>query len=230
MGRKNSKANSGVTLTELLIVVSIVGALALMAIVYLRSQVFKGNDGKRKEDVHKIQVAVEEYEKDHNCYPLPQIVICKPGGTGLQPYLEKIPCDPITKASYIYEVPGTNSCPSWYRIYVKLDNSADSDITKKSCQYGCGPNLAFNYYASSPNAPSVSGGTGPTPGPTTGPTGGGGPSITFYGCKSGACVPISWDASRPGQECDPNYPTSTCFGQCKDPNTGAPINECTPWK
>ena len=81
------------TLVELLIVVSIIILLVLIAIAFFRGQLFKGLDAKRKADINRIKVAIEEYEKDHDCYPPPQIVVCDPG-TGLSPYLDKIPCDP----------------------------------------------------------------------------------------------------------------------------------------
>lgn len=199
----------------MLVVISIVVILALIIIWFLRTQQLKGNDAKRKGDIHKIQVAVEEYEKDNDCYPLPQLVVCDPGD-GLKPYLSKIPCDPTTDASYYYEHEDF-SCPSWYRIYVNLQNLSDADIAG-----ACGPGYAFNYYATSPNAPD--------PECTEIENGGGVPSQDFYGCFSGSCLPISWDPARPGPECDPNYGSSTCYGQCVDPGTGAPQNECQPWQ
>src|SRR3990170_6469076 len=96
------KNQSGITLTELMIVVVIIAALALLAFWALRTQIFKGYDARRKGDIARIKVAVEEYEKDHDCYPLPQLVVCDPG-TGLRPYLDSIPCDPRTGASYYYD-------------------------------------------------------------------------------------------------------------------------------
>jgi len=61
----------GATLTELMVVVAIIAFLALLAFWALRTQVFKGFDSRRKTDIYQIKVAVEEYEKDHDCYPLP---------------------------------------------------------------------------------------------------------------------------------------------------------------
>ncbi len=233
------------TLTEVLIVVVIISILIVISIVFLRSQIFKANDAKRKTDIARIQIAVEEYEKDHDCYPLPQLVVCSPG-TGLQSYLNKIPCDPVTKSTYFYDYQDS-SCPRWYRIFTKLDYTEDSDSVKKGCKCGCGPNYAYNYFAASPNAPlpqsltcpsptpgggggtqtSGPGGGTPTPNPSTSPTPTptAGPGSGFYGCKSGICTPINWDPSRPGPECDPNYQNSNCYGQC-----GQSQNECVPWQ
>jgi len=199
-GRSKIKLSSGLTLTELLIVVSIIVLLVLIAIWYFRSQIFKGNDAKRKGDIHRIQVAVEEYEKDNNCYPLPNLVTCSPGD-GLKPYISQIPCDPTTSASYYYEYENS-LCPSWYRLNAFLENENDTDISGV-----CGPGGVFNYYASSPNAPICN---------LVG--------SDFYGCRSGACVPIFWDNSRPGPECDPNYQSISCYGQC-----GPSETECQQW-
>lgn len=194
------KYHKGLTLTELLVVVTIILMLVFISIWFFRNQALKGNDAKRKGDVRTIQVAIEEYEKDNNCYPLPDQIVCNPG-TGLKPYISKIPCDPITDASYVYDIEDS-SCPSWYRIYANLENLNDPDLL---ASYG--PGGTYNYCASSPNAP--------------------GCSLTesdFYGCKNGVCVPLFWDAARPGPECDPNYKDPNCFGKC-----ASPVAECKPW-
>jgi general secretion pathway protein G len=207
---------SGFTLVELIIVIAIIAILAALFITFLPGQISKGNDAKRKADINRIKIGVEEYEKDHNCYPL--TVVCKPSSAGLQPYLNIIPCDPITGASYFYQ-PQNSACPSWYRIYSILQNLQDMAVTP-----GIGPNGAFNYVQSSDNAPVATasptnyGTNGPTPTPSSVPVSG------FYGCQNEVCVPISWDSNRPGPECDPNYQDSYCYGQCE--RVG---NECVSW-
>ncbi len=154
----------GVTLVELLVIIVILMILAAFAIMYLRSQIFKGRDAKRKGDMHKIQVAVEEYEKDHNCYPLPQLVVCDPG-TGLRPYISKIPCDPTTQTSYYYEHEDS-TCPSWYQLYTSLEYESDEDIIGK-----IGPEGDYNYCLTSPNAPDCQ-------------------VSDTWGCFDGECLPI----------------------------------------
>ena len=213
---KRKRNISGVTLVELLVVVTILVFLMSVIIWYFRNQIFKGNDAKRKGDIHNIEVAIEEYEKDNNCYPLPSLVVCDPG-TDLKPYMSKVPCDPMTDASYYYEHEDS-SCPSWYRIYTNLDNLTDIDILGE-----CGPDHSFNYYESSPNAPDADC-------VETGNGGENGTDEDFYGCYGGGCQPINWDPTRPGPQCDPSFKSGTCYGLCTDPDTGQPINPCQPWQ
>ena len=196
---------------ELMIVIGMIAFLAVLISAYLRTQIFKANDAKRKAEIKRISIAVEEYEKDNNCYPLPSLVVC--AGAGLQPYLDKVPCDPLTNASYMYEHEDS-ACPKWYKIYAVLNNESDSDYVAN-----IGPNSAFNFVFESPNAPA----TVATQGGGAG-GGGGVPNTDFYGCLSGVCTLIQWDSSRPGPSCDPNYQNSTCYGQCANP-----ANECADW-
>jgi type II secretory pathway pseudopilin PulG len=218
---RRKKRLLGVTLPEMLVVFSIIVILALVAFWFLRNQILKGNDAKRKGDIHRIQVAVEEYEKDNDCYPSIEVMVCNPGG-GLKPYFSKIPCDPVTNDSYFYEVDDP-SCASWYRIYANLGNEADPVIGELGCTYGCGPETAYNYYVTSPNAPN----------PEKGESG-------LYGCFSGVCTPIDFYPGRdpPGGVCDPSYYCPGCPDPCFSSNYPGnsfcgtlddPQNECQPW-
>jgi prepilin-type N-terminal cleavage/methylation domain-containing protein len=206
---------SGFTLVELIIVITIIGMLAAIIIMFLPGQISKGNDAKRKADINRIKIAVEEYEKDHNCYP--QSVECITNPTSLQPYLDVIPCDPKTHQSYPYEPGGSTSCPVWWRFYANLENAQDSSITP-GLEYGGKP---YNYVQSSDNAPPISFPT-PSPTQTPGPTGAPSapPSSGYYGCDiNGICQLLS------GPNCVPNFHNSTCNGECKD-FYGNPINRC----
>lgn len=208
---KRSKFIKGLTLIELMIVIGIIAFLAVLISSYLRSQIFKSTDARRKAEIKRISIAVEEYEKDNDCYPLPSLVSCNPG-TGLLPYMDKIPCDPTTKASYMYEHEDS-VCPRWYKIYAALDNESDNDYIP-----GIGPNAAYSYVYESPNSPAT------VPAEQGGGGGGGAPNTDFYGCLSGVCTLIQWDTNRPGPSCDPNFQNPTCYGQCTNPS-----NNCEPW-
>lgn len=215
--RKLGQYRSGVTLVELMIVLGVIAFLAVLVSSYLRTQTFKANDARRKAEIKRIAVAVEEYEKDNNCYPLPSLVSCNPG-TGLRPYIDKIPCDVVTGASYFYEHED-DVCPSWFKIYADLDNEKDTDYLEL-----IGPNGAFSYVYESPNSPTtISYQQEEVPSGTSAPA----PEIPvtdYYGCINGSCVQVGWDNSRPGPVCDPHFQNSTCYGQC-----GNPANECKNW-
>lgn len=141
-----SKACEGMTLIEVMIVVVIISFLTILGTIYFRTQIFKSNDARRKAEVRRIGIAAEEYEQDNNCYPLPSLVICDPG-IGLRPYLDKVPCDPVSNSSYYYEHEDS-VCPNWYRIYADLENTTDPDYVA-----GLGPAGAFSYVYQSANAP-----------------------------------------------------------------------------
>lgn len=210
---KKLSSASGFTLVELLITLSIIVILAAVFMTYFRSQMLKGNDARRKADIDRIKIAIEEYEKDHNCYP--QYVTCGVfQDQPIYPYLNNVPCDPVKNVSYIYELQG-GACPGWYKLYSNLQYIQDPDVKP-----GIGPSSAFNYVSGSANAPESVQSIAPTGSATTTPSGGVKES-QYYGCRSGICVPILWNPARPGPECDPSFQDSNCYGQC------GPINvEC----
>lgn len=202
------------TLIELLIVVSIISLLVITGFFLARSQYLKGRDARRKADIHKIQEAVEEYEKDHDCYPQPNLVICQPG-TGLIPYISKVPCDPATGDKYYYENDNPK-CAKWYRIFISLDNQNDKSILSFATPY-----TKYNFYLASPNAPV------PTPGPSASPTP---PSCPhgYWGCINGVCVSIDWKPDCSGPICQPGFDNANCNGAGNCGTPAHPLNECTP--
>lgn len=200
------KKSKAFTLIELLIVVSIISLLVLTGLFLARYQYLKGRDARRKADIHKIQEAVEEYEKDHDCYPQPDLVYCQPG-TGLIPYISKVPCDPATGDKYYYENDNPK-CAKWYRIFIFLDNLNDKDIIP-----AIGPASKYNFYLASPNAPV----------PATSYCAG----INYYGCVGGVCQLIGCKANGL-PICQPGFDNADCngAGNCGTPSN--PLNECTP--
>ena len=81
---------SSFTLIEVLVVVAILALLLMLGAFSFRSQLSKGKDAQRKADLHKIKIALEDYEKDHECYPpdLPSLE---------HDYMREVPEDPTTK-------------------------------------------------------------------------------------------------------------------------------------
>ena len=150
--------STGLTLTELLIVMSIIMILLIVGLVSYRAQIFKGYDARRKTDLHQIKVGLEEYEKDNECYP-DSLGCGVETGTALDPYMgENVPCDPVTGDAYEYYPDNTSACAGWFWIFTDLDYEQDPGIAKIGCTLGCGPSEGetdYNYYVSSPNAPDV---------------------------------------------------------------------------
>lgn len=197
---KNQRLSiQGFTLVELLIALTIVAILAAAAILYMRGQLFKANDARRKADLEKIRVAVEEYEKDHNCYPPPELMTCNPG-TGLKPYLDKIPCDPVTGNSYVYEYDTAKTCSDWFRLFANFQNFTDlpdsgyRDLSGNSVYCISSPNALSCRYVNLKD---------------------------YYACVSGSCVPINFNRSINKYECANKFSSSNCNNQCRNP-----INEC----
>lgn len=211
MGRKNS----GFTLVELLVVIAFLAIIAVIIINALRSSLWKGNDAKRKADLDRIKIALEEYEKDHNCYPpVGSMKLCGTDATiAIHPYLSNVPCDPITHAAYYYEPdPNAPVCVDWYRMYAILQYTADSAAIS-----GIGYNSLYNYYIRSPNAPPIA----TPPGPTSSPPSSSPPLSNYWGCISGSCQPVPLDANG-NPTCSPVFDNPQCNGNdCSAPNAPA---------
>lgn len=206
-----SKPNSGFSLIELLVVVAILAILiALIAASFIR-QIAKGNDSRRKSDLNRIKIAVEEYEKDNNCYPNAFYMDkCGPDAdVATRPYLSNMPCDPATKETYVYESDSA-TCPRWYRIYTILQNAADPQIT-----LNIGPEGAYNFYISSENAPAAVTEISTTTTPTAVPTDLG---TYHYGCIDGVCQEIPLNNLGNPVCVSRTFDTPNCNGNdCGDP-------------
>lgn len=143
----------GMSLTEILIVVTLLSIIAVVLISAFQpgTQLAKARDARRKADMQKLKNPLEDYYNDKKCYPDPSLLNCKlPAdnpGTNFQPYKDKVPCDPETGQSYVYEKVDCNT----YRIYVNLENESDPDIAAAGCANGCGPSPYYNWGISSPN-------------------------------------------------------------------------------
>lgn len=147
----------GFTMIEVLAVVAILAILITMSIFTFMTQLTKGRDARRKADLEKMKTVLEDYLNDSSCYPADL-----PFGGDFTPYLSQLPADPLdnTYYNYFYSYDGSPGvvCKSWYKIYAKLENTADPIIIKVGCREstecplgGCGPSCNYNYWVSSPN-------------------------------------------------------------------------------
>jgi len=215
--------NKGFTLIEIMIVIAIIAFVLILSFMYIFTQLGKGRDAKRKSDIYYIKSAVEEYEKDNDCYPSYLPSCYSDEGNFLKPYLDKIPCDPVSKTNYLY-IPDPENivCPRWFWVFARFDNLNDPQIEDLGCGNKCGPSddwLYYDYYQTSPNAPEPA--KGVVPPPSTEPR----PSCTdLWGCFSGACEQI---CSHGGGICQPNFwKDPTCGGGICQDASGNPQNEC----
>ena len=154
-----SKNRNGLTLIEILVVVAMVALLTIIAFSQfnpLRGR-DKAIDSRRKSDLNRLKISMEDYYDDKGCYPTPYpspapALPC--GGdtdSEFHIYLGTIPCDPNTGNAYIYDQEDS-TCPSYYRIYTKLSWQDDPQIEAIGCGFGCGPSSVYDYGVSSPNA------------------------------------------------------------------------------
>jgi general secretion pathway protein G len=101
---RNRKAQQGFTLIELIVVVTIIGILAGIAMVNVRNAQRKASEAALKEDLHTLRKAIDDYYADKQKYP-----------SSLQDlvphYLRKLPVDPITRSADWEEIQDNPSDP-----------------------------------------------------------------------------------------------------------------------
>jgi prepilin-type N-terminal cleavage/methylation domain-containing protein len=197
ISRSKLMGQRGMTYTELLIVIAIVAVLILMLLVSMTKQVSRSRDAQRKADLEKIKVSFEDYYNDNGCYPPIDVLIdCR--GTSFKPYMNIIPCDPMTGDPYYYVPLGSDSCGG-YRVYAGLESFDDPIIQELSCggAAGCGYGQQFNYGiaaglpvydADAPALPSPPPSPLNSPTPTPSPSPSASPSVFVYACDAaGTC-------------------------------------------
>lgn len=218
--RMEKDMKKGFTLTELLIVVSILILLMLAVLVNWKLQVDRARDTIRKKNLNDIKRAFEEYYNDKNCYP-PLTILSNCNGPELQPYMTAVPCDPDTKLPYKYvPIDDTNLC-SGYRAFTELRDVKDTDIGALGCNgiTGCGYGSDWNYGISSGGsvaAPGFDPGAMPTPTPA--------PPSGSNACDPGGTCNSYGNPVPPSKQCPVTY-ASNCTVDSVD-QCQFPANRC----
>ncbi len=97
IGKRGAGDAHGFTLLELMIVVSIIGILATLAVPSYRSSVVKAQEAALRQDLSTLRDVLDQHKADQGKYPPSLSALA---GTG---YLRGIPTDPFTGATTTWQ-------------------------------------------------------------------------------------------------------------------------------
>lgn len=147
----NSVKPKGFTLVELLVVMSIIGVLASLAVGSFRNAQTRGRDATRKSDLKQIAHSLELFYADYGRYPsatgtmiagcpfdptLQTGTACSWGSgsfsDGKTAYFKTLPNDPSSNQNYEYRIiAGSNN--QKFQLFAKLENPEDPDCIEENC-------------------------------------------------------------------------------------------------
>jgi general secretion pathway protein G len=90
---RKTPSQSGFTLLELLVVMTIIGILAAIAVPALRDSPQRAREATLRADLFTFRSVIDQYKGDKGNYPPDLEILVKDG------YMRKIPLDPMTKAA-----------------------------------------------------------------------------------------------------------------------------------
>jgi len=103
-GRTPERSQSGFTLIELMVVISLIVVLAGMGLVQYRNSIVRSKEAVLKKDLFEMRDAIDQYYADKNEYPATLDALVSDG------YLRRMPKDPFT-----------NSEDSWQAVPAEPD-------------------------------------------------------------------------------------------------------------
>ncbi len=92
-GGRRGAWQGGFTLLELLVVMTIIGILAAIAVPALRDSPQRAREATLRADLFTFRSVIDQYKGDKGNYPVDLEILIKDG------YMRKIPLDPMTKAA-----------------------------------------------------------------------------------------------------------------------------------
>ncbi|MGH9368430.1 MAG: type II secretion system protein [Thermoanaerobaculia bacterium] len=91
--RSRHRGSKGFTLLELLVVMTIIGILAAIAVPALRDSPQRAREATLREDLFTLRSVIDQYHGDKGVFPPDLETLVSDG------YLRKIPVDPMTKSA-----------------------------------------------------------------------------------------------------------------------------------
>ena len=104
--RPADDARSGFTMIELLVVMSLIVILATVGMAQYRSSIVHSKEAVLKEDLFRMNEAIDQYYADKGQYPSTLDALVSDG------YLRKIPADPFTNTADSWQATPSESDPS----------------------------------------------------------------------------------------------------------------------
>jgi general secretion pathway protein G len=106
-GSRLTAHEEGFTLLELLVVMTIIGILAAIAVPALRDSPQRAREATLREDLFTFRTVIDQYHGDKGSYPADLQTLVAAG------YIRKIPVDPMTKSAdtwvLAFEEPSTEA-------------------------------------------------------------------------------------------------------------------------
>ena len=97
IGKRGGGGSDGFTMIELMIVVSIIGILATLAVPSYQSSVVKAREAALRQDLSTLRDVLDQHKADQGKYPLSLSALVGAG------YLRTIPKDPFTGATTTWQ-------------------------------------------------------------------------------------------------------------------------------
>jgi len=116
------KLNKAFTLIEMLVVISLIGILAALALVSFGGAQKQARDTTRKSDLKQYQTAIENYaSKNNGLYPVSGSTVISSGAVCTALAIGTCPADPKNVSPLEYRYIGTATS---YAVWARLENKS----------------------------------------------------------------------------------------------------------